>query len=137
MSKCLPSRPLQHVEAGDLDLRSLPINVEQASPDLLRLALVLVGLDRAPENLLNPRHDNAQMVKALGGHEDDVVVQYTVWAITENTHLGVADLGIDIKDIENQPPNVRGWIFQLLGMTRHEAERHVEFLKTRNGRPGC
>ena len=120
---------LQHVDAGKLDLSSLPIDVEQASPDLLRLGLVLVGLDRAPANLLNPRHSNAEMVKALGGHDDDVVSQYSVWAITENPDLGVSDLGIDIREIEQKPANVRAWLFRLLAMTTREAERHMEFLE--------
>jgi hypothetical protein len=119
---------LQHADAGNLDLSSLPIDVEKASPDLLKLGLVLVGLDRAPSNLLNPQHSNAEMVKALGAHHDDLVSQYSVWAITENPSLGVADLGIDIRDIEEKPPNVRGWIFQLLAMTS-EARHHIELLE--------
>ncbi len=119
---------LQHVPANKLDLTALPLNVETASPDLLKLALVVVGLDRAPSNLLNPRHSNAEMVKALGGHHDKVVSQYTVWAITENPSLGVANLGIDIKDIEQQPANVRAWLFQLLAMTPEDAERYQEYV---------
>lgn len=120
---------LQHVDAHKLDLSSLPLNVETASPDLLKLALVVVGLDRAPVNLLNPRHDNAQMVKALGGHHDIIVSQYSVWAITENDSLGLEDMGIDIRTIEQQPPNVRSWIFRLVAMTPKDAQKHFEYLE--------
>jgi len=119
---------LQHVKQKDLDLTPLPLNIETASPDHLQLALVVVGLDRAPPNLLNPRHTNAEMVKALGAHHDDTVSQYSVWAITENPTLGVRDLGVDIRDVEQQPPNVRAWIFRLLAMTPCNAQKHLEYI---------
>jgi hypothetical protein len=108
---------LQHAPAEKLDLSSLPLSVEHASGDLLRLALVLVGIDRAPPNMLNPNYDNAAMIKALGQHHDDVVSQYTVWAVTENPKLGVKDLGIDLKDLPDAPPNVRSWVYRVLSMT--------------------
>src|SRR5579872_3917061 len=119
---------LQHVDAEKLDLSALPLDVDTASSDLLKLALVVVGLDRSPVNLLNPRHSNAEMVKALGGHHDNTVSQYTVWAITENPSLGVEDLGINMRDIEQQPVNVRAWILQLLAMTPRDAEKHLEYI---------
>src|SRR5258708_5554203 len=120
---------LQHVDANKLDLSALPLNVETASPDLLRLALVVVGLDRAPFNMLHPRYENAQLVKALGGHDDKIVSQYSVWAITENRSLGLGDLGIDIRNIEQQPPNVRAWMFRLIAMTAEDAERNFEYIE--------
>jgi len=120
---------LQHVDAEKIDLSSLPINVETASPDLLKLALVVVGLDRAPKNLMHPRLGNAELVKALGGHHDNVVSQYTVWAITENPSLSLSDIGIDLKLVEDQPSNVKAWIFRLIAMTPEDAERNFEYLE--------
>jgi len=120
---------LQHVDANKLDLSALPLNVETASPDLLRLALVVVGLDRAPTNMLHPRHDNAQLVKALGRHDDNLVSQYSVWAITENKSLGLSDLGIDIRSVEQLPPNIRAWVFRLIAMTAEDAEQNFEFIE--------
>jgi len=120
---------LQHVEAKKLDLSALPLNIETASADLLKLALIVVGLDRAPVNMLHPRHDNAQIVKALGSHHDSIVSQYSVWAITENRSLGLDALGIDIRSIEQQPPNVRAWVFRLIAMTAEDAERNFEYIE--------
>jgi hypothetical protein len=120
---------LQHVDANKLDLSALPIDVESASPDLLKLALVVVGLDRAPVNLMHPRHENSQLVKALGTHHDNIVAQYTVWAITENPSLGLRDLGIDLKIVEEQPSNVRAWIFRLIAMSPEDAERNFEYVE--------
>lgn len=126
---------LQHVDKSKLDLSSLPLNADTASPDLLRLALVLIGLDRAPPNLLNPKHDNARMVKALGGHHDNIVSQYSVWAITENDSLGIPDLGLDLRTVEQQPSNVRSWIFQLIAMSAVDAKRYMEYLELGTGDP--
>ena len=120
---------LQHVDANKLDLSALPINVETASPDLLKLALVVVGLDRAPKNMMHPRHNNSELVKALGSHHDNIVAQYTVWAITENPSLNLGDLGIDIKLVEDQPANVRAWIYRLIAMTAEDAERNFEYVE--------
>lgn len=120
---------LQHVEANRLDLSGLPLDVETAAPDLLKLALIVVGLDRAPINMLNPRYDNAEMVRALGKHDDNTVSQYSIWAITENPSLGVCNLGIDLKSIEQQPSNVRAWLFQLIAMKPDDAKKHIEYIE--------
>lgn len=126
---------LQHVPANKLDLKDLPLDVDRATPDLLKLALIVVGLDRSPENLLNPRHSDAEMVKALGTHHDPVVSQYCVWAVTENDKLRLAHLGIDLKDIENQPDNVRSWLFRLLAIEATAAEPHWEYINLGMGDP--
>lgn len=120
---------LQHVRAKDLNLDGLPLNVDHASPDLLKLALIVVGLGRSPENLLNPRHSDAEMVRVLGRHDDPGVSQYSVWAITENDSLGVKDLGLSIKDIDEYPPNVRAWVLQLLAMEANDDEPYVEVIR--------
>ena len=119
---------LQHVSASKLDLKDLPLDVEKAATDLLKLALLVVGLDRSPDNLLNPRHSDSEMVKALGRHHDPIVSQYSVWAITENDNLYLKHLGIDLKNIEILPDNVRGWLFQLLAIEANETESHWEYI---------
>jgi hypothetical protein len=106
---------LQHASPSSLDLSSLPLNVDAANSDQLKLGLIVVGLNRSPVNLFNPNYNNAQMVKVLGSHHDNIVCQYTVWAIVENKTLGIGDLGIDLKNVEGQPPNVRSWLYQLIG----------------------
>ncbi len=128
---------LQHVPASKLDLKDLPLDVEKATPDLLKLALLVVGLDRSPENLLNPRHSDAEMVKALGRHHDPIVSQYSVWAITENDRLKLVHLGLDLKDIESHPDNVRGWLFQLLAIEATDDEPHWEYVTLGMGDPAA
>jgi hypothetical protein len=128
---------LQHVPPGQLDLRALPIDIESASVDVLKLALVVVGLARSPDNLLNPRHGDGEMVRALGKHDDAIVSQYTIWAITENDKLGLANLGVEIKEIESQPDNVRAWMLQLLAMEANDNRPHWEVLRLGMGDPAA
>lgn len=120
---------LQHVDSNRLDLSALPLNVETASADLLKLGLVVVGLNRAPANMFHPRHEYPEIVRVLGGHHDTIVSQYSVWAITENNTLGLADLGIDVRNIEQLPTNVRAWVLRLIAMTPEDAERNFEYLE--------
>lgn len=126
---------LQHVPVHTLDMEGLPVDVEVASADVLRLALLVVGLGRSPENLLNPRHTDGEMVRALGGHHDPLVSQYTIWAITENDQLGIANLGVPLKDIEGQPDNVRAWMFQLLAMEADAAHSYWDIIRLGSNDP--
>jgi hypothetical protein len=126
---------LQHIDAAKLDQSGLPINIEIATPDVLKLGLIVVGLDRAPANLFHPRHSNPEIVKVLGRHHDSVVSQYTVWAIAENDSLGLSELGIPISSIETRPPNVRSWMFQLIAMSPATAKANLEYIELGAGDP--
>ncbi len=121
---------LQHVPARQLDLSSLPLNVERANDDLIKLGLVVIGLDKAPPHMFDPDYANAEIVRVLGHHHDPIVSQYSVWAITENPNLSVTDLRVDLlKNVENQQANVRGWIFQLLALDVDNVEKHIDYIK--------
>lgn len=105
---------LQHGKLEEALVRKTKIDIEQAASEVLKLALVLVGMAKAPEFLFHPRHDNAAIVTALGKHHDPVVSQYSVWAIMENKGLGVGDLGIDVHRLDEYPRNVRAWANRLI-----------------------
>jgi hypothetical protein len=52
-----------------------------------------VGLNKAPENLFEPKYENAEIVGVLNNHHDGLVAQYSVWAICENPRLNIDHLG--------------------------------------------
>ncbi|WP_164889414.1 hypothetical protein, partial [Mesorhizobium sp. M7A.F.Ca.CA.002.03.2.1] len=118
---------LQHVEHTKLDLTGIPVDIEKASADVLKLGLIVVGLNRAPHNLFHPRHSNSEIVKALGAYDDDIVVQYTVWAVAENDNLSIDDLGIPLSSVESRPPNVRGWMYRAIAMHANAAD-HQDYI---------
>jgi len=53
------------------------------------------------------------MVKVLGSHHEPLVSQYSAWAVSENPHLAAKDLGIDVRNISDQPENVRAYVYRL------------------------
>jgi hypothetical protein len=113
---------LQTTSPKKLDLSSFRINIDTADAEILKLALITVGLNRDVENLFDPRHSNGQIVKALCQHDDLIIRQYSVWSVIENAKLTIDDLGIHFSKIKNEPPNVQAKLLQLA------AERETNIL---------
>lgn len=108
-----------------LDLSGLRIDIDTADPQVLKLALITVGLNRDIENLFSPRHSNGQIVKALGTYPNDIVKQYCVWCVLENRRLNLSDLGMSFDGIESQAPNVQAKLLQLgAEQIKDRKERH-------------
>lgn len=120
---------LQHVKPEQFKLAGLPVNVQSADPETIKAALVVVGLDRAPSHLFDPNYTNAEIVKVLGKHDDPIVSQYSVWAITESRSLGINDMGIELSDVSSRPANVRGWAFRLIAMSETHCLKHLDFIQ--------
>jgi len=108
---------LQVLKADKLNkfgFKTIRININKSSVDSLKSALLLIGMGKAPENIFESNYSNAEIVKILGTHDDSIVRQYTVWAALENPNLGIQDIGLDIKNIEDFPENVREYIYRLI-----------------------
>lgn len=116
---------MQNTDPGKLDLSKVKINIDTADPQVLKLALITVGLNRDVDNLFDPRHSNGQIVKALGQYPDEIVRQYSVWSVIENRRLSIADLGIPFSRLEGEPPNVQSKLLQLAAeQIADRSERH-------------
>ncbi|MGF1620852.1 MAG: hypothetical protein ACFCUR_09580 [Rhodomicrobiaceae bacterium] len=120
---------LQRIPVQSVDIGETTVNIDAADAAILKLALIIVGMDRAPEHLFDPKYPNSKIVSVLGGHCDKIVSQYSVWAITESSQLGLSDLGMELKNIEAMPANVRSWVFKLIGMDEDNAEANFEYLR--------
>lgn len=106
---------LQTVDPSRVDLSKLRIDIDNCDSEVLKLSLIPVGLNRNVENIFHPRHTNREIVRALCQHGDDIVRQYSVWAIIENPTFDISDVGIHASLVEKEPPNVQSKIFQLYG----------------------
>ena len=118
----------QRSDSHRAQLARNPINIERADPLELRMAALLVGMDKAPPNLFDRRHANNVIIGQLNRHHDNLVAQYSVWAIAENPKLGVGDLTIPLKDTEGLPPNVRGWVYRLVSVDEVTAAAHLDYI---------
>lgn len=120
---------LQNTDPKFLDLSKVRIDIDKADKEILKLALITVGLNRDVDNLFHPKHSNGQLIKALGTYPDDIVVQYSVWAIIENQKLGMHDLGVSTHQVDALPPNVQAKIMQLVAMRESDHDkRHALML---------
>lgn len=120
---------LQNTDPKFLDLSNVRIDIDKADKEILKLALITVGLNRDVDNLFHPKHSNGQIIKALGTYPDNIVVQYSVWAIIENKKLGMDDLGVSTHPVDALPPNVQAKIMQLVAMRESDHEkRHALML---------
>lgn len=120
---------LQNTDPKFLDLSKVRIDIDKADKEILKLALITVGLNRDVDNLFHPKHSNGQIIKALGTYPDDIVVQYSVWAIIENQKLGMHDLGVSTHPVDALPPNVQAKIMQLVAMRESDHDkRHALML---------
>ncbi|MBB2693284.1 UNVERIFIED_ORG: hypothetical protein GGI63_004161 [Rhizobium esperanzae] len=119
---------LQNTDPSKLNLRDISININDAHPNILKLALITVGIGRAVENLFDPRHTNSEIVRVLGGHDDDIVRQYSVWAIAEHDDLGPEHLGVDLDALDREPANVRAKVYGLLATDPSDQYRQQDYL---------
>lgn len=105
---------MQTVDPARLTISGLQIDIAKVDPEILKLALIIVGLDRDVQHLLDPRHENGIIVRELCQHDNPIVRQYAVWAVIENHRLSFAHLDIDLDRIDEQPENVQSKLLQLV-----------------------
>jgi len=133
---------LQITPPSKLNLAGFKIAVDVADDEVLKLALITVGLNRAYENMFHPKHSNAELVKELGQHDNRIVKQYSVWSVIENLGLSISDLGVPFASLENEPPNVQAKMLQLGAekivdlKERQEVIRKGSYLPTVEAREG-
>lgn len=104
---------MQTADIANLDISGLSIDIDRSDVEVLKLALLTVGLNKDIQNLLHPRHANGAIVRQLGQHDDRIVRQYSVWCVMENRYLTLDDLGIPFDAVGAQPPNVQSKLLQL------------------------
>lgn len=119
---------LQNTSPKLLDLSGIRIDIDKADKEVLKLALITVGLNRDIDNLFHPKHSNGQLIRALGTYPDNIVVQYSVWAIIENRKLGIGDLGVNTHSIDSLAPNVQAKVMQLVAMRETDHEKRHEII---------
>lgn len=119
---------MQTVTAAQIGNTRLNINIDNADPWLLKLALIVIGLNRDIQHLLHPRYSNGDIVRALGQHDDPIVRQYSVWAVNENRKLGIEYLGIPFENAAREPENVQAKLLELGAAAIHDPIRRQELI---------
>lgn len=120
---------LQNTDPKRLDLSGFRIEIEKDEDEVLKLALITVGLNRDVENLFHPRCENGKVVKELGQHDNRIVVQYSVWAVLENDKLTIDDLGVPLDSLEKHPANVQSKVLQVIAELEADHKKRHRFVE--------
>lgn len=105
------------------------VDINNASLDVLKQSLVLVGKNLAPNNLFHPHHSNSEFIRELSKHDDEIVSQYAIWAVSNNKNLKISDIGTNINDCEKFPPNVRGYIYRAIGRNESDIVKYRDLFE--------
>lgn len=119
---------LQIIPPDKLSTSGVCLDFEKCSPLVLKLALLLTGMNKCPPNLFHPRFSNKQIIGVLSKSDDDIVAQYSIWAAAENIHLSSSDLSLDIYDIGGRSPNQRSYIYRLYTSDPHYSDEQREVI---------
>jgi nucleoside phosphorylase len=119
---------VQHSGHFESELRVARVKIDYADPPELRLAGILVGLNKAPENLFTLNMPNRMVIGELNLHPDPIVAQYSIWATYENPNFTLKDLRLPLHDVGAKPPNIRKYAFQLAVKDVQTAQDNYEFL---------
>jgi hypothetical protein len=116
----------QNSSGFDEELSKVRVDVQSASPGVLKSASLLIGLRRAPDHIFSHRHPASEVIGELNTHDDPIVSQYSFWATVENPSMGLSSLGIHPGDIVRLPPNAQAWAYRIFTKDEKTAEKHYE-----------
>lgn len=104
------------------------VDPENASASELRLAAVLIGLNKAPQHLFDLGHENAAVIGSFHCHDDKQVAQYAAWAVSEHPDLNLSHIGFSPSKLRDQGADVRKYGYRLLTADDETAGRHHELV---------
>lgn len=119
----------QQIPSLTPDLRSERVSIDTPDHGMLRLATVLVGINKAPEHLFDADHENRVLLGQLNEHDDAMTAQYSIWALTEREEYGLDDLTIPLSNFPHLRDNIRAYAFQLIAEDPEIAEKEFDLLR--------
>ena len=119
---------LQVSQSRDIPVNETRIDIDKASPSILKSTLITLGLNKAPANIFHPTYENSEVVGHLNHHDNKIVSQYSVWATAENPYLGAKDLRIPASDFGGLPENVRSWVYRLIASENNNLAHHHDLI---------
>jgi hypothetical protein len=111
-----------------IDLSGIQIDIGRDDKEILKLALITIGVNKDIEHLFHPKHSNGTFVRELCQHDDRIVQQYSVWAVTENVRLNLQHLGLKFDEIERLPENVQSKMYQLVAQRFPDLRRRLDLI---------
>ena len=79
----------------------------------LKWAVFLIGYNKAPEDLFDPRFSNELFLGQLNAHGASDISEYSIWALWKRPEFGGAYSKIPLSAASNHPESVRKWLYRL------------------------
>lgn len=80
----------------------------------LKWAIFLIGYNKAPVHLFDPKYSNDIFLGNLNQHDSPEVSEYSVWALWERPDFDAKHLSIPREKILKYPENIRKWLYRLI-----------------------
>lgn len=110
------------------ELVKAKVDLDNASISELRLATLLMGLKKAPENMFSERYRNADVIGELAKYDDELVGQYAVWAVFENDEMSLSNLKILPKDFDDYHKGIRKYAYRVMTKNKKTAQDNFDYV---------
>lgn len=126
--KVLTLGALQKIPARNLDMRHVQVDIENEEPQILELALVLMGLGKLNAEAIDADLDNNELARQLSRHSDPIVAKYSIWTATTNPTITLSAFGDRLNALNSQPTNIRSWLYQLIAQCSPESADYLQLI---------
>ncbi len=111
------------------NINKLGINIESADNLTLQNASILVGVGEMPEGIFSGKHPYNTNIGQLNKHDDNLVRQYSIWAVKENPDLSVTDLTFNLWDIDSLAHDEKKWAYPTIAVDKECASKYRDILE--------
>lgn len=95
---------------------------------IIQWLILLYGYRDTSSSNKNIYDINKELIKDLVGHQDPMVSEYAIWSLYYRKENSYRDIKISIPGLLKSPPNVRKWLYQLLGKDDESAHYNVDLI---------
>lgn len=109
-------------------------------PLILKWATFLIGYNKAPPTLFDPRYDNEIFLGELNQHDVKEVAEYSVWALWERPEYTSQFVRVPLDRVSMQPENVRKWLYRLYAQSHEMSglnEQALFDIRSKDISPAC
>lgn len=120
IAACMAKRP-------DLLEMASGLKIENAARIELLISCVAFAIGRDLGAIFDPRFSQTSQLTALNEHHDELVRQYSVYAMWRlpDVEFGMSPLGL--SDISSQVISVRRWLYELVLKSSYAVRKHMDF----------
>jgi hypothetical protein len=117
-------------EQPDQERRTM-IDLKAFEADVLvqKWICLLTGYAGLPQHSISRRFSDLELARNLVTHDDEEIVEYSIWALHRNRQGTPSKLLIPPADLIRHPANVRRWLYRLIAKTESSAVKFADLVR--------